>query len=307
MLLRGDGGPTYHLSVVADDIDMRMTHIIRGADHISNTPKQVLLYQALGAALPTFAHVPLILGADKTRLSKRHGATSVIAYRDEGIVPEAFRNFLALLGWTPPEGTPEMLGDADLIRLFGLEGISRSNAVFDRPKLDWFNAEYIRSYPAEKLLPLVQEEWAKAGIQVQSADRAWLLSTIDLLKPRARNLKDFATSFRAFFTDEFENDPAAVGKFLKDEAVRGLIVELGDRYAASPNGFSEQDTEKVLRDFAVEKKVKAGALINGARVALTGQGVAPSLFAVMVALGKARTVARLKRAASLLGRRLSSG
>lgn len=299
VLLRGDGGPTYHLSVVADDIDMRMTHIIRGADHISNTPKQVLLYQALGAALPTFAHVPLILGADKTRLSKRHGATSVIAYRDEGIVPEAFRNFLALLGWTPPEGTPEMLGDPDLIRLFGLEGISRSNAVFDRPKLDWFNAEYIRSYPAEKLLSLVQEEWAKAGIQVQSADRAWLLSTIDLLKPRARNLKDFATSFRAFFTDEFENDPAAVGKFLKDEAVRGLIVELGDRYAASPNGFSEQDTEKVLRDFAVEKNVKAGALINGARVALTGQGVAPSLFAVMVALGKARTVARLKRAASL--------
>ena len=298
VLLRGDGGPTYHLSVVADDIEMRMTHIIRGADHISNTPKQVLLYHALGAALPTFAHVPLILGADKTRLSKRHGATSVIAYRDEGIVPEAFRNFLALLGWTPPEGTPEMLGDLDLIRLFGLEGISRSNAVFDRPKLDWFNAEYIRSYPAEKLLPLVQEEWAKAGIQVQSADRAWLLSTIDLLKPRARNLKDFATSFRAFFTDEFENDPAAVGKFLKDEAVRGLIVELGDRYAASPNGFSEQDTEKVLRDFAVEKKVKAGALINGARVALTGQGVAPSLFAVMVALGKARTVARLKRAAS---------
>jgi glutamyl-tRNA synthetase len=298
VLLRGDGGPTYHLSVVADDIDMRMTHIIRGADHISNTPKQVLLYQALGAALPTFAHVPLILGADKTRLSKRHGATSVMAYRDEGIVPEAFRNFLALLGWTPPEGTPEMLGDVDLIRLFGLEGISRSNAVFDRPKLDWFNTEYIRSYPGEMLLPLIEEEWTKAGIQPES-DQAWLLSTIDLLKPRARNLKDFATSFRAFFTDEFENDPAAVGKFLNDDAVRGLIVELGGRYAASPNGFSEQDTEKILRDFAVEKNVKAGALINGARVALTGQGVAPSLFAVMVALGKERTVARLKRARSL--------
>ena len=299
VLLRGDGGPTYHLSVVADDIDMRMTHIIRGADHISNTPKQVLLYQALGAALPTFAHVPLILGADKTRLSKRHGATSVIAYRDEGIVP---RGFPQLSGFAGVDAAGGGTGD---VRGHGPDpavwtgGYFPSNAVFDRPKLDWFNAEYIRSYPAEKLLPLVQEEWAKAGIQVQSADRAWLLSTIDLLKPRARNLKDFATSFRAFFTDEFENDPAAVGKFLKDEAVRGLIVELGDRYAASPNGFSEQDTEKVLRDFAVEKNVKAGALINGARVALTGQGVAPSLFAVMVALGKARTVARLKRAASL--------
>jgi len=163
VLLRSDGSPTYHLSVVADDIDLRITHIIRGADHISNTPKQVLLYQALGSALPIFAHVPLILGADKTRLSKRHGATSVMAYREEGIVPEAFRNFLALLGWTPPEGTPEVIGDEDLIRLFGLNAISRSNAVFDRGKLDWFNTEYIRSYPAERLLPPIEEEWKRAG------------------------------------------------------------------------------------------------------------------------------------------------
>jgi glutamyl-tRNA synthetase len=292
VLLRGDGGPTYHLSVVSDDIDMRMTHIIRGADHISNTPKQVLLYQALGAPLPVFAHVPLILGPDKTRLSKRHGATSVIAYRDEGIVPEAFRNFLALLGWTAPEGTPEKLGDSELIRLFGLEGISKSDAVFDRPKLDWFNTEYIRAYPAEKLLPLIEDEWQKAGIEV-SAERAWLLATIDLLKPRARSLKDFATSFRAFFTDNFEDDPAAVGKFLKDDAVRQMVVELGERYASA--SFSEAETEKLLRDFAAERNVKAGALINGARVALTGQGVAPSLFAVMMTLGKEKTVARLKR------------
>jgi glutamyl-tRNA synthetase len=181
VLLRSDGGPTYHLSVVADDIDLRITHIIRGADHISNTPKQVLLYQALGAPLPVFAHVPLILGPDKTRLSKRHGATSVTAYRDEGIVPEAFRNFLALLGWTPPEDTPEVLGDSELIRLFGFEGISRSNAVFDRAKLDWFNTEYIRAYPAERLLPLIEEEWKKAGLEVHR-DRDWLLSTIALLK-----------------------------------------------------------------------------------------------------------------------------
>ncbi len=299
VLLRGDGGPTYHLSVVADDIDMRMTHIIRGADHISNTPKQTLLYQALGAPLPVFAHVPLILGPDKTRLSKRHGATSVVAYAEEGIVPEAFRNFLALLGWTPPEGTPEILGDADLIRLFGLGGISKSNAVFDRPKLDWFNAEYIRSYSADKLVPLIEEEWAKAGIQPEYGDRAWLTATIDLLKPRARNLKDFATSFRSFFTDQFEDDPAAVGKFLKDGSVRQLLAELGERYASSLNGFTESDTEKLLRDFAAEKNVKAGALINGARVALTGQGVAPSLFAVMVALGKEKTVSRLRRAQSM--------
>ena len=296
VLLRSDGGPTYHLSVVTDDIEMNITHVIRGADHLSNTPKQVLLYQALNSALPVFAHVPLILGPDKTRLSKRHGATSVIAYRDEGIVPEAFRNFLALLGWTSPEGTPEILGDAELIRLFSLSGVSRSNAVFDRAKLDWFNTEYIRAYPAEKLLPLIEEEWNKAEVTPERVDRPWLLATIDLLKPRARNLRDFATSFRAFFTDSFPADPAAVEKFLKDDSIRQMLAELGGRYAASSDAFSEPEAEKILRDFAAEKKVKAGALINGARVALTGQGVAPSLFAVMVALGKDRTVARLQAA-----------
>jgi len=298
VLLRSDGSPTYHLSVVADDIDLRITHIIRGADHISNTPKQVLLYQALSAVMPTFAHVPLILGPDKTRLSKRHGATSVMAYREEGIVPEAFRNFLALLGWTPPEGTPEVLNDDELIRLFGLEAISKSNAVFDRDKLDWFNTEYIRAYPAGKLLPLVEEEWKREGL-TPTRDRNSLLAAIDLLKARARNLKDFAGSFKAFFAEEFEPDPAAVDKFLKDPNVRRMLMELGERYAQAQD-FSEQGTEKVLRDFAAEKAVKAGALINGARVALTGQGVAPSLFAVMSNLGRERTTKRLKNAESLV-------
>lgn len=293
VLLRSDGHPTYHLSVVVDDIDLRITHIIRGADHISNTPKQVLLYQALAATLPIFAHVPLILGPDKTRLSKRHGATSVMAYREEGIVPEAFRNFLALLGWTPPEGSPEVLKDDELIRLFALDAISRSNAVFDRDKLDWFNTEYIRAYSAERLLPLIEEEWKRAEMPAVAHDPAWLLATIDLLKPRARSLRDFAGSFRAFFTDHFQADPAAVEKFLKDANVRHLLVELGKRYEKLAN-FSEPETERVLRDFAVEKNVKAGALINGARVALTGQGVAPSLFAVMCTLGKEKTASRLQ-------------
>lgn len=305
VLLRSDGSPTYHLSVVADDIDLQITHIIRGADHISNTPKQVLLYRALGAALPTFAHVPLILGPDKTRLSKRHGATSVIAYREEGIVPEAFRNFLALLGWTPPEGTPELLSDAELIRLFSLDAISRSNAVFDRAKLDWFNTEYIRAYSAERLIPLIEEEWAGAGMKPASRDHEWLVSTIDLLKPRARSLKDFAGSFRAFFSDDFTPDAAAIEKFLKDENTRQLLIELGGRYEKCTD-FNEQETEGILRDFAAEKGVKAGTLINGSRVALTGQGVAPSLFAVMSVLGKERTVMRLRKVEELVASALGS-
>jgi glutamyl-tRNA synthetase len=300
VLLRSDGIPTYHLSVVADDIDMRLTHIIRGADHISNTPKQVLQYRALGAELPIFAHVPLILGPDKTRLSKRHGATSVISYKQMGIVPEAFRNFLSLLGWTPGQIKDangkyrEIFSSDELVKLFSLGGISKSNAVFDNDKLAWFNTEYIRAYPVELLLPLIEEEWKQAEFTPIRSE-ADTRQAIELLKPRARNLKDFATAFRAYFSDEYEIDPAAAAKFLTGD-VPAMLRELGARYAAETE-FTEASTEAVLRGFAEEKGVKAGALINGARVALTGQGVAPSLFAVMVALGQERVVKRLGSAA----------
>jgi len=299
VLLRSDGIPTYHLSVVADDLDMRLTHIIRGADHISNTPKQVLQYQALGAALPVFAHVPLILGPDKTRLSKRHGATSVIAYKEMGIVPEAFRNFLALLGWTPGSEYKdrEIFSSDDLIQLFSLGGISKSNAVFNNDKLAWFNTEYIRAYDAQKLLPLIQEEWASTGFVPNRSDED-ILAAIDLLKPRARSLKDFATTFRAYFSDAFDYDPAAVAKFLNDGATRAFLIQLAQRYAETPE-FTEASTEQTLRALADESRIKAGVLINGARVALTGQAVAPSLFAVMVALGKDRVVARLAAAEAI--------
>jgi glutamyl-tRNA synthetase len=299
VLLRSDGVPTYHLSVVADDIDMGLTHIIRGADHISNTPKQVLQYQALGASLPVFAHVPLILGPDKTRLSKRHGATSVMAYKEMGIVPEAFRNFLALLGWSPGAAHKdrEIFSSDDLIRLFSLDGISRSNAIFDNDKLAWFNAEYIRASDSEKLLPLIEAEWRAANF-APTRPHAEILSAIELLKPRTRNLKDFSGRFRAYFGDDFAYDPAAVTKFLGDASTRSLLRELSARYAAAPE-FSEASTEQLLRNFAEEKAVKAGTLINGSRVALTGQAVAPSLFAVMTALGRDCVVRRLERAGAI--------
>ncbi len=299
VLLRSDGIPTYHLSVVADDIDMRLTHIIRGADHISNTPKQVLLYRALEAPLPVFAHVPLILGPDKTRLSKRHGATSVIAYKQMGIVPEAFRNFLSLLGWTTgglkdANGKDrEIFSSEELVNLFSLEGISKSNAVFDNDKLAWFNTEYIRNYPVAQLKPLVEQEWKLAGFTPTRSEKE-ITHAIELLKPRARSLKDFASAFRGYFSDEYEIDAAAAAKFLSGN-VPALLVELGARYLAATE-FTEASTEALLRAFAEEKGIKAGVLINGSRVALTGQGVAPSLFAVMVALGQHRVAARLQKA-----------
>ncbi len=203
VLLRSDGVPTYHLSVVADDVDMRLTHVIRGADHISNTPKQVLQYQALGEKLPIFAHLPLILGPDKSRLSKRHGATSVLAYQDMGIVPEAFRNFLGLLGWTPGIAGKEILSSDELIELFSLGGISKSNAVFDNDKLAWFNTEWIRRYSPQELLPLIEQEWARAGFH-SDRTREEILATIALLQPRARSLKDFVGAFRGYFSDAYD-------------------------------------------------------------------------------------------------------
>lgn len=304
VLLRSDGIPTYHLSVVADDLDMRMTHIIRGADHLSNTPKQVLLYQALGASLPVFAHLPLILGPDKTRLSKRHGATSVMAYKEMGIVPEAFRNFLALLGWSPGEAAKqadgpdrEIFSTDELIQMFSLDGIAHSNAVFNNEKLAWYNTEYIRAYDPLRLLPLIEEEWRAVNYQ-PSRSREEIIAAIALLQPRARGLKDFASTFLAYFGDQYTMDEAAVKKFLSDASVRQMLAELGGRYAALQE-FTEASTEELLRTYATEKGIKAGALINGARVALTGQAVAPSLFAVMLCLGQQTVAHRLAAAAAL--------
>ncbi len=304
VLLRSDGHPTYHLGVVADDLDMRVTHVVRGADHISNTPKQILMYRALGAPEPVFAHLPLILGPDKQRLSKRHGATSVGAYRDQGVLPEALVNFLALLGWTPPGGK-EILPRAEMIESFELESVSKSNAVFDVEKLAWMNSEYLRGLPVERLAPLVVEELDKAGLgtgdsgigNYQSPER--FKRTLLLLQTRARTLKDFSRAFRAFFTDEFEYDPEAQKKFWKEARLAELLGALGERLA-TVEPFALESTEQCLRALAEEKGVKAGLLINASRVALTGQAVAPGLFEVMVELGRERVVARVRRAAEFI-------
>ncbi len=297
VLLRSTGLPTYQLGAVVDDIEMRITHVIRGADHLSNTPKQVLLYRALGATPPIFAHVPLILGPDRTRLSKRHGATSVTAYAEEGFLPEAFRNFLALLGWSPGDDT-EFIRTADLIRRFSLAGVSRTNAVFDRSKLEWFNTQYLQRLPVEELAPYVAEELQRTGIwQPEWADRRreWFLQTIDLIRPRTRLLKDFTGWARAFFTDDFDYEAAAIEKFWKDERVPELLEALAARLETLPE-WNHDTCEQALRTLAAQRGVKAALLINAARVAIVGRAVAPPLFDTMTALGQARVVERLRRA-----------
>jgi glutamyl-tRNA synthetase len=288
----------YQMSVVADDIDMRITHVIRGADHISNTPKQVLLYRALGAEPPIFAHVPLILGADKSRLSKRHGATDVNMYRREGFLPEAFRNFLALLGWSPG-GDEEFLRTSQLLEKFSLEGVSRTNGVFDRAKLEWFNTQYLQKLPIEDLLPEVAAQLKQDGLWkdewASSAGHEWFAKTVDLLRPRIRLLPDFSSWSRAFFSDEFPIDAAAKAKFWKDEKVPGLLAKLADALAALPE-WNHDACDHASRQVAEEGGVKAGLLINATRVAIVGQAVAPPLFDTMVALGQERVVRRLRAA-----------
>ena len=298
VVLRSTGLPTYQLGAVVDDIDMRITHVIRGADHLSNTPKQALIYRALGAETPVFAHVPLILGADRTRLSKRHGATSVGSYSEEGFLPEAFRNFLALLGWSPGDDT-EFMRTSELIQRFSLQGVSRTNAVFDRAKLEWFNTQYLQKLPVEDLLPAVEADLRRAGLWrdewAAGPGREWFTRVVDLTRPRTRLLSDFSTWARAFFTDDFDYDPAACEKFWKDERLRGMLAKLADALDALPV-WEHDACDKALRDLAAAEGVKAGMLINATRVAIVGQAVAPPLFDTMVAIGKERVVARLRRA-----------
>jgi glutamyl-tRNA synthetase len=288
------------MCVVVDDIDMRVTHVIRGADHLSNTPKQVLLYRALGAEPPIFAHLPLILGPDKSRLSKRHGATDVNMYRTEGFLPEAFRNFLALLGWAPG-GDEEFLRTWDLIERFSLAGVSRTNGVFDRPKLEWFNTQYLQKLPIEDLLPQVQAELKRSGLWKEewatAAGHEWFSKTVDLLRPRVRLLPDFSSWSRAFFSDDFPIEEAGKAKFWKDPKVPDLLAKLADALAALPD-WNHDACDHALRALADSAGVKAGLLINATRVAIVGQSVAPPLFDTMVVLGKDRVVRRLRAAMS---------
>jgi glutamyl-tRNA synthetase len=304
VLLRSSGLPTYQLSVVVDDIDMRITHVIRGADHLSNTPKQVLIYRALGAEPPIFAHVPLILGPDRTRLSKRHGATSVGSYAEEGFLPEAFRNFLALLGWSPG-GDAEYMRTGELINRFSLSGVSRTNAVFDHAKLEWFNTQYLQKPPVEEVLPYVEAELKRAALwkDVWAASEGdWFRRTVDLIRPRTRLLADFTGWARAFFTDDFDYEAEAREKFWKDERLPAMLSRLADTLETLSD-WNHDACDAALRGVAAAEGVKAGLLINATRVAIVGRAVAPPLFETMAVIGKERIIARIRRALPLIAPR----
>jgi glutamyl-tRNA synthetase len=298
VILRSDGHPTYHLSVVVDDIDMEITHVVRGDDHISNTPKQVLLYEAFGKPIPAFAHVPLILGPDKKRLSKRHGATSVMEYPRLGYLPEAMVNFLALLGWNPG-GDREMLSRDELVSLFTLEGISGGNAVFNPDKLDWFNQQHIGRLPATELLSRIETRLAEAGLwrdTLRTTEAEWIAAVLELLKPRVKKLDQLVEELRPFLVDEPEIDPAAAAKHLTEES-RPLLIELAGEFDAQPAADAGA-IEARVRALAERCGLKAAALIHATRVGVTGRTVSAGLFDVLVLLGASRVSRRLRRLAS---------
>lgn len=300
VIQRSDGHPTYHLSVVCDDVDMQITQVIRGDDHISNTPKHVLLFQAFGVPTPAFAHVPLIVGADKKRLSKRHGATSVTEYQRQGYLPQAMVNFLALLGWSPGDDR-ELMSVDEIIASFSLEQISGGNAVFDTEKLDWMNGQYIARLPVGELAAAVASFLAEAGLALPAQDdaRARLL---ELLRPRAKKLTDFVELARPFVTDTVEYEQTAVDKHLAQPDLASHLAAL----AAALRGvtaFDEPHVEAAVRGLASERGIKAGALIHATRVAATGRLSSPGIFEVLVLLGRDRTLARLEQLVRFLNAR----
>jgi len=300
ILLRSDGTPTYQLAVVADDIHMGITHIIRGDDHISNTPKQILLYRALKSPVPQFAHVPLILGPDKKRLSKRHGATSLTEYRGRGILSPALFNFLALLGWTPGEDR-EILSREEIISLFSIEDINKKSAVFDQTKLEWMNGRYLSMMKAEEILELVREDFEAAGLLKEggAVETSHILRVIDTIKDRCRLTGDFLPRSRCFFPVELEYDPKAVAKHWKNNSGK-LLITLAEELNKVEN-WSEEPLEAVLRSLAEKLQISASKLIHPLRLAITGTSVSPGIFVTMALSGKRLTLSRIREAVERLG------
>ena len=350
VLLRSDGHPLYNLAVVCDDIEMAITDVIRGQDHLTNTHKQILIYEALGVAPPNFAHLPLILAPNKGKLSKRkHGEiVSMTTYRDAGFLAPAFRNFLALLGWTPKTPPAELIvGDTqvegilladesvasegseilsleEMIGLFALEDIHRSNAVFNFKENDprhwtddkalWMNAEYIRTMPLDELLPYVKAElrsaklWRdeyegdsgpnhlheRSGSLPEHGSAEWFERTVDLIRQRFFTLKDFSSQGRAYFSEDYDFDPGAVEKNLKKfPDLREWLPELAERFE-NLDDFTEPTIESIVKAFAEAKGTKLGVIMNGARTVLTGVAVGPSMLSVFETIGREKSILRLK-------------
>ena len=290
VICRSDGTPTYNFVVVVDDITMNINTIIRGDDHVMNTPKQILLYEALGSPLPTFGHVPMVLGNDRARLSKRHGAMSVTAYRDMGFLPEALINYLVRLGWS--HGDQEFFTRDELIEVFNLENIGRSAGVFDLDKLQALNAEHIMAASPRDLVAPLKPFLEKSGIEIEADD--YIVQVIETLQPRSKTLADMAEAALFYYHSDIVYDEKAAKKFLKAAALEPLKL-LADKLEALEN-YSQSDLETVFLAVMDETGLKLGKIAQPVRVALTGRTASPGIFEIIAILGKDRVLPRLRKA-----------
>jgi len=293
VIVKSNAGPTYNFACVVDDIEMKITHVIRGDDHISNTPKQIAIYKALGINSPEFAHIPLILGPDKAKLSKRHGAASPLEYRDMGYLPHALLNFLTLLGWAPGDNR-ELISRDELIESFSIEKINDRNAVFDSQKLDWMNGIYIRKMPLEKLVDIALEELKKAKLikDTKEVDINKISKIVKLIQERLKKFSEIPQLINYFFDKPvYEEKP--VRKFLEKDGVSEMLQELS-RVIEEVEPFDIETLESAVREFIEKKGLKPGDVIHPVRVALTGRAASPPIFDVMQVLGKQTCLKRIR-------------
>ncbi len=291
IIQRSDDTPTYNLAVVVDDHKMGITCVIRGDDHVPNTPKQIVLYRALGYDVPEFAHLPLILGPDRTRLSKRHGATSVLELRDQGFLPEAVMNYLALLGWSYNE-TTQIMSAEELIERFSLDHVSRSAAIFDMTKFKWMNGHYMRSLPEERVVDAALNYLHAHGYTSEKYEKSWLEGIINLEIPRSSNFEELLDHLLYFLEDEIAYDSKAVKKHLEKEKSGFYLKKVLEILEAAPD-FTEQSLEPAFRDLAAHLEVGLGKVIQPLRVSLTGKSATPGIFDVLHFLGRERVFKRI--------------
>ena len=294
IIVRSDKTPVYHLAVVVDDHDMGITHVIRGADHLSNTAKQIVIYKALGWSIPEFSHLPLILSEDKSRLSKRHGAVAVNDFRNQGILPEALFNYLCLLGWSPGNDQ-EILNKNEIINIFSLDRVNSHNAIFDKQKLLWMNGKYISSIAEEEILHLISPFITEDQVKIFKDDKAALLQLWRMLKKRSRTLADIVEGMKFYFSDPDGYDPEGIKKYFSSsdvvESLKMLQSEL-----KNGAGFDEKNLEVIVRNFAEKQDVSAAIIIHPLRLALTGKTFSPGIFEVMQVLGKEKVLRRIDKA-----------
>jgi glutamyl-tRNA synthetase len=291
VLIKSDGSPTYNFACVIDDADMGITHIIRGDDHIANTPKQILIYQALGIKPPKFAHIPLILGEDKSRMSKRHGATSIMEYKEKGYFPEAIVNFISLMGWSPKDNR-EKLNLDQIIKLFSLKSIVKTGAVFNIKKLNWLNGEYIRESSSDKLTDFVADHLIKRNIIKEDYNRQWFKGVVKSFQTRFCNIDEFIEKSSFLFVDELVFDQQAKAEYLGSKAQIENLKALKQRLEGLKT-FEPVAIESAIKSLSDELKVKPADIIHPARVALTGASAAPGIYDVIYLIGKDRVLERL--------------